>query len=108
MLADKTLDQLRYMSLLNELSSQPRAVYFEKTPSILEHPTYHAVLRSPTSISDVRTMVKQDEIRSWYELGTEVQRIWNNTKAFYGESLDIAIAARNLEVCLSFIVNRIS
>jgi hypothetical protein len=70
------------LALLDELSSHESAVNFEKRPPKRDYPDYYQIIARPTSITDVRTMVKQQKIEDWNAFANEVRLIWRNAKEY--------------------------
>lgn len=70
------------MELLEELTAQESAVNFEKKPPKRDYPDYYQVIERPTSIADVKSMVRQNKIADWNALAREVRLIWSNAKEY--------------------------
>lgn len=84
-------------TLLEELSVQDGAVNFEKRPPKRDYPDYYRVIDKPTSISDVKVMVRQGKIADWNALAREVRLIWKNAKEYNEPGSDIYVMAEELE-----------
>ncbi|RMZ79467.1 hypothetical protein DV738_g3369, partial [Chaetothyriales sp. CBS 135597] len=85
------------LELLDGLSEQENAVNFEKKPSKRDYPDYYKLIERPTSISDVKTMVRQGKVADWDSLAREVRLIWDNAKEYNEPGSDIYAMAEALE-----------
>ncbi|RMD41597.1 hypothetical protein DV735_g3555, partial [Chaetothyriales sp. CBS 134920] len=85
------------LELLNGLSEQENAVNFEKKPSKRDYPDYYKLIERPTSISDVKTMVRRGKVADWDSLAREVRLIWDNAKEYNEPGSDIYAMAEDLE-----------
>ncbi|KAK5195497.1 hypothetical protein LTR47_003810 [Exophiala xenobiotica] len=85
------------LSFLKELSKQEDAVNFEEKVPKRDYPDYYKVIKRPTSISDVRSMVEDDAIPDWDSLAREVRLIWDNAKEYNQEGSEIYAMAEKLE-----------
>ncbi|KIW20348.1 hypothetical protein PV08_00923 [Exophiala spinifera] len=85
------------LKFLKELSEQEDAINFEERVSKKDYPDYYKVIKKPTSISDVRTMVQDSAVQDWDSLGKEVRMIWENAKEYNQEGSEIYEMAEKLE-----------
>lgn len=88
------------LELLDELSSQEDAINFERKPPRRELPHYYKVIKQPTSINDVRTMVQQGKITNWDDFAREARLIWSNAKEYNESGSEIYTMAERLETWL--------
>lgn len=86
-----------FMELLEELSVQENAVNFEKKPPKRDYPDYYQVIERPTSIADVKALVRQNKIADWNELAREGRLIWSNAKEYNEPGSAIYQMAEDLE-----------
>jgi Bromodomain len=70
---------------------------FQEKPS-KKIPGYYAVIKQPTSISDVKRMVEKGKLKDWNTFAAEVRLIWDNCKTFNEDDSDIYAIAEELEV----------
>jgi hypothetical protein len=94
----------KFMSLLEDLSQQENAVNFEKKPPKRDYPDYYKLIEQPTSISDVKTLVRQGKVKTWDALAREVRLIWENAKEYNEPGSDIYEMTEILEVQHLFIL----
>ena len=85
------------LSMLEGLSAQENAVNFEKKPPKRDYPDYYKVIERPTSISDVKSMVRQGKITDWDSLAREVRLVWDNAKEYNEPGSDIYEMTEALE-----------
>ncbi|KAK6368200.1 hypothetical protein LTS17_009941 [Exophiala oligosperma] len=85
------------LNFLRELSAQEDAINFEERVSKKDYPDYYKVIKNPTSISDVRSMVEDNVVQDWDSLGKEVRLIWENAKEYNQEGSEIYEMAEKLE-----------
>jgi hypothetical protein len=85
------------LALLEDLSGLEAAVNFEKRPPKRDYPDYYQIIARPTSIADVRTMVKQQKIANWDAFADEIRLIWRNAKEYNEPGSDIYDMTEELE-----------
>ncbi|RMZ83470.1 hypothetical protein DV737_g1597, partial [Chaetothyriales sp. CBS 132003] len=85
------------LELLDKLSEQENAVNFEKKPPKRDYPDYYKLIERPTSISDVKTLVRQGKVGDWDSLAREVRLIWDNAKEYNEPGSDIYAMTEALE-----------
>jgi len=117
--ADEGMEEMKasQLELLKSLSGHEEAMYvrtipvgwdcvaanlvgsnFEERVSKRDYPDYYRVIKRPTSISDVRSMVEKDQIKDWDTFSREMRLIWDNAKEYNQEGSDIYEMAEKLEV----------
>lgn len=67
---------------MSRTMTDDRCSNFEKKPPKRDYPDYYKVIERATSISDVKTMVRQGKIKDWNTLAKEVRLIWENAKDY--------------------------
>ena len=93
--------QEEMMSLLEELSTQDNAINFERRPPKRDYPDYYKLIKEPTSISDVKMMVKQGKLKQWNAFAREVRLIWDNAKEYNEPDSAIYEITESLEVSVT-------
>ena len=71
---------------------------FEKKPPKRDYPDYYKLIERPTSISDVKILVRQGKIKDWDTLAKEVRLVWDNAKEYNEPGSDIYDMTESLEV----------
>lgn len=71
---------------------------FEKRPPKRDYPDYYKLIERPTSISDVKALVRQGTITEWDALAKEVRLIWDNAKEYNEPGSEIYDLTEALEV----------
>ena len=85
------------LAMLEDLSGQEYAVNFEKKPPKRDYPDYYKVIERPTSIADLKALVRQGKVPDWDSLAREVRLIWDNAKEYNEPGSDIYEMAEGLE-----------
>ena len=81
---------------------------FEKKPPKRDYPDYYKMIDRPTSISDVKVMIRQGKVTDWDHLAKEVRLIWDNAKTYNEEGSPIYEMTEALEVRPTLTHNRLS
>ena len=92
--------QEEMLSMLEELSTQDNAINFEKRPPKRDYPDYYKLIKEPTSISDIKMMVKQGRVKQWNAFAREVRLIWENAKEYNDPDSAIYEITESLEVSI--------
>lgn len=79
---------------------------FEKKPPKRDYPDYYKVIEQPTSIADVKAMVRQGRLKSWDALAREVRLIWDNAKEYNEPGSDIYEMTEALEVMTTYLMSQ--
>ena len=85
-------------NVLLSINTDPCCSNFEKRPPKRDYPDYYKLIERPTSIFDVKALVRQGKVTDWDALAKEVRLIWDNAKEYNEPGSEIYDLTEALEV----------
>lgn len=92
-----TTTELRCQALVERLSHQHGAVYFNELPSQEALPYYYHVITTPVAFSTVKSRLANHEYRDLLDIEVDLRLVFENCKYFNAHWAEVSVLGRALE-----------